>query len=52
MVYRVKHKTFGDGIVTEMNSDSVTVQFANQIKTFQFPQAFGPFLVTEEGLSS
>lgn len=48
MVYRVKHKTFGDGIVTEMNSDSVTVQFANQIKTFQFPQAFGPFLVTED----
>lgn len=48
MVYRVKHKTFGEGIVTEINPDSIKVQFGNQTKTFQFPQAFGPFLVTED----
>lgn len=47
MVYRVKHKTFGDGIVTEINSDSIKIRFGNQTKIFQFPQAFGPFLVTE-----
>lgn len=47
MVYRVKHKTFGDGIVTEINSDYIKIRFGNQTKIFQYPKAFGPFLVTD-----
>lgn len=47
MVYQVKHKSFGNGIVTELKSNTIKIQFGPQTKTFQFPQAFGPFLHTD-----
>ncbi len=36
----VKHKSFGDGKITEFKGDIITVLFGTAEKRFQFPQAF------------
>jgi hypothetical protein len=36
----VTHKTFGQGVVTEMKGDLISIKFTMGEKRFQFPQAF------------
>lgn len=40
----VKHNAFGKGIVTDLSSQMVTVQFSEGEKKFLYPQAFSSFL--------
>lgn len=37
---KVLHKAFGSGTITACNADTVTVQFADCTKTFQYPMSF------------
>lgn len=48
MPYKVKHKSFGEGFVQGINGNVIEIQFGTQRKKFQFPQAFGSFLVTDD----
>ena len=44
----VHHKTFGNGNVICINSEHIMIRFGTQEKWFQFPQAFGSFLETDD----
>ena len=44
----VKHKKFGTGTVIISEINSIVVSFSIGEKVFQFPDAFGPYLNTEE----
>lgn len=44
----VKHKVYGEGTVKSIDSGYIEVDFGDKVKKFQFPKAFGPFLVTED----
>ena len=44
----VKHKAFGTGTVIESDDNLVVVSFSVGDKRFQFPEAFGSFLVAED----
>ena len=46
----VKHKTFGNGIVTAVNGKYMTVRFEATQKTFVYPDAFENFLTLANGL--
>lgn len=48
MGYRVKHKSYGEGTVKSIRDGIIEVEFGNQLKKFQFPKAFGPFLATDD----
>lgn len=47
MGYKVKHKSYGEGIVRDICDGIIAVEFGNQVKKFQFPKAFGPFWVSD-----
>lgn len=44
----VKHKSYGVGTVVGIADDYIRVRFNKEIKSFQFPEAFGKFLETED----
>ena len=44
----VKHKSYGEGTVRCIENGFIEIAFGETIKKFQFPKAFGPFLVTED----
>ena len=44
----VNHISFGKGIVTDLSSQMVTVQFAQGEKKFLYPQAFSSFLTLKD----
>lgn len=44
----VRHKAFGQGNVIKIEAGFIEVQFGSQMKKFQFPQAFGAFLDTQD----
>ncbi len=48
----VKHKSFGDGIVTAKNGKYMTVKFLTAQKTFVYPDAFESFLTLGDGTVS
>lgn len=45
---KVCHKTFGNGIVKKIVGDRIIVTFGNVDKTFQFPQVFDKYLMTDD----
>ena len=45
----VKHKSFGNGIVTSYNGKYMTVKFSTAQKTFVYPDAFENFLTLSDG---
>ncbi len=46
----VKHKSFGDGVVTAVRGKYMTVKFSAAEKTFVYPDAFESFLTLSNGL--
>ena len=49
---RVKHKTFGDGIITECSGNYITVSFEGCVKKFVYPDSFERFLTLDDGTVS
>lgn len=45
----VKHKSFGDGVVTSVSGKYLTVKFEATQKTFVYPDAFENFLTLKDG---
>lgn len=45
---RVRHKVFGEGIVTNISNDCLTVKFASKELKFIYPGAFEKFLVADK----
>lgn len=45
----VRHKSFGDGIVTSSRGKYITVKFSSAEKTFVYPDAFESFLTLKDG---
>ena len=46
---RIHHKMFGEGVITELRGEIITVQFQNEEKSFVIPGAFqSGFLTTED----
>lgn len=45
---KVRHKVFGDGVVSRSSADTVTVSFPSGSKSFIFPDAFLNFLQAED----
>lgn len=48
----VRHKSFGEGIVTSSDSKYITVKFSNTEKKFVYPDIFEKFLTLEDGTVS
>ena len=46
---KIKHKTFGEGIVTKMDGKYITASFGSLEKKFVYPDAFENFLTLEDG---
>lgn len=49
---RVKHKSFGDGVITEHVGNYITVKFAAAEKRFVYPDSFEKFLTLSDGTVS
>ncbi len=45
---KVKHKAFGNGIITELDGDMITVDFSGEIKTLSYPFIFEKFMRAED----
>ncbi len=45
----VKHRSFGDGVITAVNGKYMTVKFSVAEKTFVYPDAFESFLTLASG---
>ena len=45
---RVMHKTLGCGIVRAQNESRITVEFSSKTCTFEYPEAFRKYLMTEK----
>lgn len=50
--YEVKHKAFGDGVISRADEKYVTVRFANAEKTFVYPDAFNGFMTLTDATAS
>lgn len=48
----VKHRSFGDGVVTSTNGKYFTVNFSAGNKTFVYPDIFEKFLTLSDGTIS
>ena len=48
----VKHKTFGEGVITEHVGNYITVKFASAEKKFVYPDSFEKFLTLSDGTVS
>ena len=42
---KVKHKTFGVGVIKEFENNYMTVEFAEKTSKFTYPDAFEKFLL-------
>ena len=49
---QVKHKSFGDGVVTAINGKYFTVNFSAGNKIFVYPDIFEKFLTLSDGTVS
>jgi len=49
---KIKHKTFGDGIVRSVNGKYITASFGSVEKKFVYPDAFENFLTLSDGTVS
>ena len=49
---KIKHKTFGDGIVMAVNGKYITASFGSIEKKFVYPDAFENFLTLSDGTVS
>lgn len=45
---KVKHKVFGNGVVTGISDNLLTIQFASKVSIFVYPDAFETFIVAED----
>lgn len=45
---KVKHKTFGEGVITNFLGNTLTVQFAEKETRFIYPNVFEKFLVADD----
>lgn len=45
---KVKHIVFGSGVITEMEDNYITVEFASKTSKFVYPDAFEKFLEAEQ----
>ena len=45
---KVKHKSYGEGIVKSINGNIIEISFEDEIKKFQFPKSFDMFLTTQD----
>lgn len=45
---KVKHKVFGNGVVTGISDNLMTIQFASKVSNFVYPDAFETFIVAED----
>lgn len=45
---KVKHKVFGNGVVTGISDNLLTIQFASKVSNFVYPDAFETFIVVED----
>lgn len=45
---KVKHKVFGNGVVTGISDNLLTIQFASKVSNFVYPYAFETFIVAED----
>lgn len=45
---KVKHKVFGNGVVTGISDNLLTIQFASKVSNFVYPDAFETFIVAED----
>ncbi len=50
--YEVKHRAFGDGVISRADEKYVTVRFANAEKTFVYPDAFNGFMTLTDAAAS
>ena len=48
MSFIVRHKAYGEGTVKSIKDGYIEIDFGDAIKKYQFPKAFGPFLVTDD----
>ena len=48
----VKHKSFGEGVITEHVGNYITVKFGNVEKKFVYPDSFERFLTLADGTVS
>ena len=48
---KVKHTVFGAGVITEMEGNYITVEFAAKTTRFVYPDAFEKFLKAEDSVS-
>ncbi len=49
---KIKHKTFGEGIVKSMDGKYITALFGSLEKKFVYPDAFENFLTLDDGTVS
>ena len=49
---KVKHKTFGDGVVVSAQGKYMTIRFSTCEKNFVYPDSFEKFLTLEDGTVS
>lgn len=49
---RVKHKAFGEGVITEHVGNYITVRFDTAEKKFVYPDSFEKFLTLSDGTVS
>ncbi len=49
---KVKHTTYGVGLVTDFQGKYMKIKFASAEKTFVYPDAFEKFLTLEDGTVS
>lgn len=45
---KVKHTVFGAGVITELEGNYITIEFAAKITKFVYPDAFGKFIKSED----
>ncbi len=47
---KVKHAVFGAGVITEMEGNYITVEFASKTTKFVYPDAFEKFIKAEDSV--
>ena len=47
---KVKHTVFGAGVITEMEGNYITVEFAAKTTRFVYPDAFEKFIKAEDSV--
>lgn len=45
---KVKHKAFGQGVITEVSGNYLTIKFAAKESKFLYPDSFEKFIVADD----